>query len=379
MPLQFQKRQPQQGLTFKVRVERFWQWYAQAAARFYRVLEDDERDARPWSSSEVVAEVSRKVDEVLPGFAWVFGPGEAGPGEPGRSFTLSGEDVLQRQLLAIYWASRAPKLEGWTFYASRQPSSPEIIETMRMNFEGQELNPMEFWLTPAIDEEAEKVNLTVWHPLYAGVPEEKARLGAFYVFLDEVLGEYGTGHWVGAVTVSDKQLADAIPLTELCGFIEDLETEKGWQKFPPGEATVAYEREEPRNRFLRDDIFVGSTTLLDLLANYEDAEGDMEDPLAGTGADYVFVSIDAKFFPRGQEVETRDVIESALESALNSEQSGRILGRAFGTQFAYLDLMLFDGENSVKIVERVLREQNLPAGTAINFFAKERNKQRVEL
>ena len=372
MPLQFQKRQAQQELTFKARVEEFWQWFAQRTDRFCKLLEDE-------MSKSVLDETTEIMDKLSLDFAWVFGPGEAGPGEPGRSFTLSGEDVLQKQLLAIYWASRAPRLDGWTFYASRQPSPPEIFETMRMNFEGQDLNPLEFWLTPTIDEEAEKVNLTVWHPLYAGVPEEKARLGAFYVFLDEILGEYGTGHWIGAVTASDRQLTDAMPLTELYGFIENLETEKGWQKFPPGEATIAYEREYPQNRFLRDDIFVGSTTLFDLLADYEDAQGNMEDPLTGTGADYVFVSMDAQLFPQGQEVEARDVIESALESALKFEQSGWILGRAFGTQFAYLDLMLFDGENSVKIVERVLREQNLPAGTAINFFAKEKTSQRAVL
>jgi hypothetical protein len=181
--------------TFKARVEHFWHWYAQVAERFYKMLEND-------NDEDVVAETSDKVDELFPGFAWVYGPGEAGLGEPGRSFTLSGEGLLQIQLLALYWLSRAPVLEGWTFYASRQPSAPEIIETMRINFEGQELDPLEFWLTPTADDEEEKVNLTVWHPLYAGVPENEARVGAFWVFLDEVLGEYGTSQWIGQVTRS---------------------------------------------------------------------------------------------------------------------------------------------------------------------------------
>ena len=327
----------------------------------------------------VLAETDEMMEELLPGCAWVYGPGEGGYGQPGRSLTLSGEGVLQRQLLALYWASRAPRLDRWTFYASRQPSPPEMLETMRIDFDGQELNPLEFWLTPTIDVEEERVNLTVWHPLYAGVPEEEARLGAFFVFLDEILGEYGTTQWIGQVTPSDGQLADAIPLTELRGFIEKLESEKGWQKLPPGESYAGYKREAPENRFPRDDVFVGSTALFELVADYYEAEGQLEDPLAGTGADYVFVSMDVRLFPQGQQMETRDVIENALEAALNSEQTGRVLGGAFGTQFAYLDLMLFDGQNSVRIVERVLREQNLPAGTAINFFAREKVSQRIVL
>ena len=362
----------QADLTFKARVERFWQRYAQVAARFYKMLEA-EKDGK------VVAETDEMMSELLPGFAWVYGPGAAGYGEPGRSLTLSGEGVSHRQLLALYWASRAPSLDGWTFYASRQPSPPEIIETMRMDFEGQELNPLEFWLTPAIDEQAEKVDLTVWHPLYAGVPEAEARLGAFFVFLDEVLGEYGTGQWIGQVTPSDKQLAESIPLTEFWGYIRNIESEKGWQKFTPGEGYVGYEREAPANRFPRDDVFVGSTTLYDLIADYYEAEGNLDDPLAGMGADYVFVSMDARWFPEGQQMETRDAIENALAAALASEQSGRVLGGAFGTHFAYLDLMLFDGQDSVRSVERVLREQNLPAGTAINFFAREKASMRVVL
>jgi hypothetical protein len=373
MPLQLKKRfdAPAEA-TFKTRVDRFWQWFAQVAPRFYKMLEDE-------NDEDVVTETSDKIDELFPGFAWVYGPGEAGPGEPGRSFTLSGEGVLQRQLLALYWASRAPKLDGWTFYASRQPSAPEIIETMRIDFEGNELDPMEFWLTPAIDDEEEKVNLTVWHPLYAGVPENEARLGAFWVFLDEMLGEYGTSQWIGQVTPSDTQLADAIPLTELCAFIEKLQSEKGWQKFLPGESGVDYEREDPQNRFPRDDVALGYTTLYELIADYYKAEGNLEDPLAGTGADYVFVSIDVHLFPEGQRMETIGAVESALSAALNPEQSGRVLGWAFGPQFACLDLMVFDGQNSIQIVERVLREQNLPAGTAINFFAREKLSQRVAI
>jgi hypothetical protein len=223
------------------------------------------------------------------------------------------------------------------------------------------------------------VNLAVWHPLYTGAQEDETRLGAFFVFLDEVLGEYGTGQWIGEITPSDKQLADSIPLTELWGFIGKLESEKGWQKLPPGESYVGYEREDPQNRFLRDDVFVGSTMLYELIIDYYQSEGELEDPLAGTGADYISVSMDVQLFPEGQQMETRDLIEDSLATALRSEHSGRVLGGAFGTQFAYLDLMLFDGQTSVQIVERVLREQNLPAGTTINFFAREKAAQRVVL
>jgi hypothetical protein len=247
-----------------------------------------------------------------------------------------------------------------------------------MEIGGHKFDAMEFWITPTIDNESEKVDITVWHPLFAHVRNESERLSPLFLFLDEVLGEFGTGQWIGEIESNDTRLADAIPLKELHGFIKRLEAEKGWQKLPSGESGVVYDRKERANRFLRDDIIVGSTTHHDLVNEYCRAEGQLQNPLAGAGADYVFVSFDCTFFPKAEEmVDKRGVIEDALNQALLSARSGRVLGGAFGTKFGYIDLLLFDGRNSLKIVECVLREQNLPAGTAINFFAKEKTAQRV--
>src|SRR5262245_31575253 len=81
-------------LTFKARVERFWEWYAQVAARFYKTLGED-------NARDVMAETEEKVDALFPGFAWVYGPGEAGPCELDRRGhserrTACGRDSVNR-------------------------------------------------------------------------------------------------------------------------------------------------------------------------------------------------------------------------------------------------------------------------------------------
>jgi len=92
----------------------------------------------------------------------------------------------------------------------------------------------------------------------------------------------------------------------------------------------------------------------------DDSEGDEAVNPSGSWSQHSFrkgsfmwrkngvLTMDARLFPEGQQVETRDVIENVLAAALESEQSGRVLGGAFGTQFAYLDLMLFNGQDSVR-------------------------------
>jgi hypothetical protein len=356
---------PHTDFTFKQRVERFWAWYAQVAPRFYSVIESK-------NSLSLAGEVSSNVDKLIPGFAWVFGPGE---NNVGHSFTLSGEGDPHRQLLSIYWLSRTPKLSGWTFYASRQPSS---IRGQRMEIGEQKFDPLEFWITPTINREEEKLDIAVWHRLFEQM-DERERWTVLFLFLDEVLGEYGTQHWIGEIKMNPARLGESIPLEELRDFTQRVQSETGWEKFAPGEGGVIYRIDEQHSRFLRGDIVFGRTTHLRLVNDYSDAEGEMEDPLAGTGADFVFVAFDNRILPPGGEVDARAKIEDALDNGLKESKSGRLLGGALGTSNAYIDLLLFDGAASIEIVRRVLRDQGLPAGTSINFFAKEKRGHRILL
>ncbi len=326
--------------TFKTRVQRFWEWYAQVSPRFYQVIEAGK-------CPTLAEEVSAKVDELIPGFAWVFGPGADGQG---HSFTLSGEGNLHRQLLAIYWLAHAPSLRGWTFYAARQPGS---IRGQRMEIGGRKFDPLEFWVTPFVALDEKKV--------------------------DEALGEYGTQQWIGQIKLNPQRLADSIPLEELPEFLRRVEAERGWKKLPPGESGVLYRCEEPHGRFLRGDIAIGSTMHPRLINEYLEAEGEMEDPLSGTGADYVFVAFDARILPAGAEATARGEIEDRLDQALKASASGRLLGGGWGTTNAYIDLLLFDGPASLEIVQQVLREKSVPAGSTINYFAKEKRGHRIVL
>jgi hypothetical protein len=349
--------------TFKKRVQLFWEWYAQVSPRFYEVIEAGK-------CPSLADEVSAKIDELIPGFAWVFGPGAEGKG---HSFTLSGEGNLHRQLLTIYWLAQAPSLPGWTFYAYRQPGS---IKGSAMKIGDQRFDPREFWIAPSIDAEEVKVDITVWHPLFDTMAE-RDRWTVLLLFLDQVLGEYGTGQWVGKIKFSSDRLADSIPLEEFPDFIRRLQTEREWKKLPPGERAVLYRSKEPHNRFLRGDILGGSTMHPQLINEYLAAEGELDDPLSGTGADDVFVAFDRRRLPAGSEVAARGEIEDALDHALRTSANGRLLGGAIGIENAYIDLLLFDGPESLGVVTQILRQHPLTQGSSINYFAKEKRGHRI--
>jgi hypothetical protein len=349
--------------TFRTRVQQFWSWYTEVAPRFYQTIEAGK-------CPELAGEVSAKVENILPGFAWVFGPG---PNEQGHSFTFSGDGNPHLQLLAIHWLAEAPTLDGWTFYAARQPHS---IRGMKIETGGRKFDPLEFWITPFVNRDEEKVDIKVWHPLFEKMPEPE-RWRVLFLFLDEALGEYGTQQWIGKIKHEQTRLADSIPLEELNEFLNGVEAEYGWKKFPPGESSVLYQLNDQHNRFLRGDILTGVTMQPRLIDEYLQADSNLADPLKGTGADYVFVAFDAAVLPDGNQAGARGEIEDFLDGKLKASASGRLLGGALGRRNAYVDLLLFDGATSIKIVADALREKSLPQGTSINYFAKEKKANRI--
>lgn len=350
--------------TFKTRTQNFWKWYAGEAPRFYQAIEDK-------NSATLTDELSAKVDELIPGGAWVFGPGE---NKKGHSLTLTGEGNLHRQFLTEYWKSQAPSIDGWTFYSSRQPSND--ISGLRLEMGGEDFNFLEFWLSPHLDHDEEKIDITVWHPLFAKLPEKNCWTVLFLV-LDEALGEIGTQTRIGQITMSDKKLTESLPLKELSAFVATTETETGWKKYSPTEIWSGYQIKEPHDHFRRGDVIAGSSCNMKLLNEFLESEDRLENPLANTGADYVFVQFPTEFLPDGNQVEARGQIEDALEAALSSAKSGRNMGGAMGTRSTYIDLLLFDGVESLNIVQQVLRARSLPESTSIEFFADNKRGRRV--
>ena len=351
--------------TFNERVTAFWKWFEEVAPRFYTTIEDGK-------CADLTDETSATVDKFLPGFSWVYGPGANGSG---HSFTLTGEGDIHRQLLALHWLSQAPVIEGWTFHAARQPGEIKghVIEMHDLRFD-----PKEIWVTPTIDEEEENIDLTIWHPAWERL-EDRQKYSITFIFLDEALGEYGTGWWIGEINFGKDRLSESFPLEELAAYATDTSKKHEWKKFPPGECWTIYKVDGEEEDFPRADIFSLTAAVPKLFTEYMDTNGELEDPLRGTGSDYVYVSISKDFFPKGEEVDKRGEIEDALTASLEKTAAGRIVGRAFGSERGYIDLLIYDGKRSLEKIRQTLRDQQVPAGTMIEFFAREKRTQRIAL
>jgi hypothetical protein len=126
-------------LTLKERVAEFWKWFSANAERFYATIEDKK-------CAELQPETTEAMKKWMGDMSWVYGPGE---NKTGHSLTLTGEGFLPKQFVAEYWASRAPKLKGWTFYSSRQPSEADGWGfKIHLRDSNEDFKPIEFWVIP---------------------------------------------------------------------------------------------------------------------------------------------------------------------------------------------------------------------------------------
>lgn len=362
----FRRRKPipeSECMTCNDRIRRFWEWFQEVAPSYYAAIEDKKCDS-------LTAATSTKVDEFLPGFGWVYGPGE---NRIGHSLTLTGEGIEHQQLIALHWLSMAPQIEGWTFYASRQPGP---IKGHSINIGDLKVDPKEIWVTPFIDEENERIDLTIWHPLWNQI-EKNRQWTIVFLFLDEALGEYGTQLWIGDIRMEGDRLAESFPLEELPEYVAETRDRFQWKKYPPGESYSLFSVTPSDEDFPRSDLLTLNTAAPNLFRDHREAKGGIEDPFKNIGADYLYVAIPKVYFPKGRETDVRGEIEDKLEAALKSESSGRCIGGGLGVHYGYVDLLVFDGKRSVEIIRKTLRSSNLPEGTAIEYFASEKRNQRI--
>lgn len=352
--------------TFLQRVLEFWRWFEEVAPRFYAGLEAAQRD-------DLTRETAEKIDELLPGFGWVYGPGAD---RIGHSFTLTGEGVEAMQLLSRYWLSQAPSIPGWTFYSSRQPDK---IEGTAINFGPDlEIDAKAIWVTPELDEEEEMIHLTLWNPQWQEL-EEGQRWRIAFLFLDESLGEYGVQRWLGKIHFGNHKLGDSFPLHELSGHIDGIARERGWKLYPPGELSTLFRLKSTVPGRTRGDLLTLTTQAPHLFRDFMEAEGKLADPFEKLGADYVYLSIPKKYFLPGREVEIRGGIEDALEDALTETAQGRCLGGGMGTDRTYVDLLIYDGAQSIQRIRETVRPMGLPRGTTLEYFAESKRSRRIEI
>ena len=307
------------------RVDRFWEWFADRGERICRSL-------GPESDPREVHEVGAAVKAVIGIKAWLVGPGES---DDGLSLTLSPEGDKHLRLLTEVWASRAPRLEGWTFYGSRQaghgPKGKLQVGGKAFDFENLRF-------VPKPDLDRANVDVVIHHHGFASSGKMSAWKVAFLA-LDEALGEDGTSTLIGDIKIgSEPNTLGALSITEFQSQIRTWSQEHGWPLSWHFDVFTLYNRKEDAIDLEapRGDIVTGSTNHFRLIQELSGKSSGNWKFLLRLGAEYSYLSIRADDFPEGL---SRVELESRIA---NCSERVRVLGGATGVRHQYIDLLILD-------------------------------------
>jgi len=347
--------------SFIQRVDQFWSWFAENSQRLLDGIDNQEFDA-------LVPEVSDQVKAMAP-LAWVFGPPPEGA--TGHSFTLTPEGNAYKQHIIEFVLSRRPELENWTFYNSKQPANS--VDGISIDVMGEKLTAQEFWVVATPNAERKKVDLKLWHPLFAKLSERDQQQLTF-IWLDESLGEFVVENQIGHIDISPEGLEESFPINELKEVFYKQWDEAGWTAPDPTLIYAGYSINEDALKpdRIRGDVYMGSTCLFQLVSDFIKTDGQMEHPTPDIGIEFFFLAMPIENFTAGEPVQQRSEVEDALEAALSADLSGKVVGGAAGTKFMYLDIMAFHPQQALRHIQETAANSPYAKNAELRFFDKDR-------
>lgn len=199
----------------------FWDWWSSA-----RLSVQDAIEAKELPQS-LIDDISRRVKSIDPALAWEVGPGR----RSSYQLCLSAEGDIERRAITEWWLKSAPADAGWDYYASRQPTP----ETATLRIGPHTLGASDLRFGPHVDVDRERIDLKVWHPLFAQV-DERVRGQATFLLLDGLLGEDGVERWLGRIEPVTQLPSEAIDRDALQLEIQELASTATGERFVLGQA-----------------------------------------------------------------------------------------------------------------------------------------------
>jgi len=165
-------------------IDAFWTWWATGRPDVEKAIE-----GAGWDG--VIADMTRLVAAIEPGLTWEFSNGTTS--RHLLVVTAAGNRALRA--VAERWRRAGPDPDETFAFASARQATPAAL-TSRLSFDGTSLDLSE--LRFGADVTQRGVNVEVWHPLFAGMPEN-ARVNVAFLALDWLLGEDGVEIWTALI------------------------------------------------------------------------------------------------------------------------------------------------------------------------------------
>ncbi|GIE79293.1 hypothetical protein Aph02nite_52430 [Actinoplanes philippinensis] len=187
----------------------FWTWWAGARPRAERMIGGGSDDT-------FIEETAGLIAAIHPDLHWEFAAGRTSR----HLLVVSSGGSPELRSLAERWRRAGPPPDETFGYAAARQGRPDALEGARLALDGHQLDLDDLRFRAEHDEERDCLDVEVWHPDFARLPEEP-RGQIAYLSLDWLLGEDTVEIWVGgieAVTTAGPGLTGP----ELAALVADM-------------------------------------------------------------------------------------------------------------------------------------------------------------
>lgn len=191
--------------------EAFWRRWGELRGEVRRAIESGDFGDLP-------NRISGAVEHIADGLTWELGPGD----QAQHAFCISSNGDPDKRAAIESCLRRGPGVDAeWEYHPARQPVPVEAVDGFSLRFGESDLTFGDVRVAWSPDEDRERLDVTVHHPVFAAMPDE-ARQQAGFVILDNVLGEDGVERWIGGIDWVNEPLEDGKGLRDLRAAVDEL-------------------------------------------------------------------------------------------------------------------------------------------------------------
>lgn len=204
----------------------FWVWWSGVGADACAEAIADREPGR------IADQVSAKVAAIHPDLAWELAAGEVSE----HKLVLTAEGNPDLRPLARRWVLAAPAADPtWSYDDHRGPVQDAEGVTLGAGPVAPEIGFREVVI--GARRSGARVDVTVYHPVFADLPEE-ARIQVAFLALDSALGENDTELWVGEIATATVRPMDGFGLHALRSLVADIRRDSVDEDGRPGWALL---------------------------------------------------------------------------------------------------------------------------------------------
>lgn len=356
------------GINFNDRIELFWKWFEENESEISKMLEN--------RYENIINFLYEGVNIISNNITFNIGRNHE------FTFSIDGKNYLFYLTPRIISAMPETLKEKWTFMPYL-PSSNGINFTVDVNNKNIEMN--DILIKIEFDEENDKFDLIVYNKEFNAMDREEA-YNIFFLMMENSIGEGLARIYIRYVDISDKQIKNMIPLTELEEYIK--KTLFSYRKkiiTEPINKYFAYTFEPKNIDILRYDIIAGTTSYYETINDYYNENVNDVVEISKCGARLIFLYYAYDYEENNEEIkrailnERYEIEERIKKDVLKTQQKGKeigiMVGSSMGIRYIYIDLIIYNEALFIKKAKTILAEYDRIF--YISAFRKYANSQNI--